>query len=59
MTRKDYVAIAYALASTRPSPTDGPSARPQWERTREAVSLILKKDNDRFDVGKFYRATEL
>jgi len=67
MTRKDYEAIAAALARTRPgivqsgAPADFfPKGRlfAQWLVTRDALIGVLAADNPRFDRPRFIRATE-
>lgn len=66
MTRKDYVALASALAYTRPERTDG-SETPvsetawiywmsQWETDVESIVMALKADNSRFDAERFWQA---
>ena len=61
MTRKDYEAIALALARSRPrflenSPyNDGEWAA--WSDTRRELMFVLAKDNPHFDVEKFRVAT--
>lgn len=69
MTRRDYVALAGALASVRPDPvvsewngtvntfTDQ-IARERWTRTRDAIADVLRADNPRFDRERFNAATE-
>lgn len=66
MTRKHYIALAAALARTRPeewnstdpsSPfMDGLSA--EWRVTRDAIASVLQADNPNFDRARFYAATE-
>jgi hypothetical protein len=67
MTRKDYVAIAAALARTRPDPQVSPDGQNtffdgikgrQWAVTRDAIIGALQADNPRFDRVRFVRATE-
>lgn len=68
MTRKDYVAIAQALAYHRP-PLYTPeqeaacdwSLSPAylvWSDIRLELSGLLAGDNPRFDSKRFYEATE-
>lgn len=68
MTRKNYVAIAAALARTRPwdgplTPElamDAPERRwfEQWRVTRDAIIGVLQHDNPAFDRVRFIQATE-
>ena len=55
MTRKDYEAIALALARGRPKLDSEDLA--QWAECRRELMFILAKDNPRFDVEKFKAAT--
>jgi phytoene dehydrogenase-like protein len=55
MTRKHYIALAAALAATRPE--DGP-AYDAWCAVVVAICDVLAADNPRFDRGRFqYAAT--
>lgn len=61
MSRKDYEALAAALASVKPtfSPTaDYDSRMVQWVLTRAAIADVLERDNPRFNRYRFMRATE-
>ena len=65
MTRKDYIAIADALAQTTPyylgdkqETEQLREARAQWECTRKAIADVLAADNPRFSRQRFYAATE-
>jgi hypothetical protein len=56
MTRKDYVVIAKAFATTRPSPTTRHRIN-QWDADRYSIAIELQRDNPRFDMDRFLRAT--
>lgn len=58
MTRKDYIAIAEALAKTRPNPVTTPVQWYQWEADRAAIADVLAADNSRFNRQRFYDTTE-
>ena len=66
MTRKDYIAIADALAQTRPDSTmldpivvkESVEIWDQWLRDRRRVADVLASDNPRFDRQRFYDACE-
>lgn len=53
MTKKDYVVIAKALATT---PTIGMDGLLTWSRACEEMARALKKENDRFNVITFLDA---
>lgn len=55
MTRKDFVALARALARVRPSRLDEYGL---WSETVTAVADVCALSNARFDRSKFYDATE-
>ena len=57
MTRKDFNAIASALASTRPQST-GYDARAYdtWAETRTAIASVLANSNPLFDRARFNTA---
>ena len=57
MTRKHFVALAIALAETRP-PVEADAARMQWSSTRQALVRAIEAFNPRFERDRFYRATE-
>lgn len=50
MSRKDYRAIADCVRELRNSSPlpDG------WERIAQELAKVLKKDNPRFDYGRFW-----
>ena len=52
MTRKDYIALAEFMRQTRPEPEHFNSYR-QWERMLNALCIVLKGDNSRFNVDRF------
>jgi hypothetical protein len=58
MTRKDFVALAAALASVRPRPFDHyPAAKlDAWCKCVIAVGDTLAKENARFDQARFWVA---
>ena len=58
MTRKDYIAIADALAQTRPVEDLSPDQWDQWDNDRATIAVVLSADNPRFDRERFYTATE-
>lgn len=57
MTRKDFVALARALAHVRPSRLDE-ALYGLWSETVTAVADACALSNARFDRSKFYDATE-
>lgn len=59
MSKNDYVAIARALASTRPTPFINPDKSRQWEMDLEAICHVLEQDNSRFDKVRFLEACGL
>jgi hypothetical protein len=56
MSRKDFIALARALASTRP-PATIIREYSQWMEDRRAILSALRV-NPRFDAGRFVLATE-
>lgn len=63
MTRKDYEALAGALAKARPPYPTGEcitsteaAAQLVWERTCRAIGDVLEADNPRFDRVRFVKA---
>jgi hypothetical protein len=58
MTRKDYIALAEALAGVRPDPNELVSQFYAWEACRDAIARALSSDNYRFDRARFNDATE-
>jgi hypothetical protein len=61
MTRKDYVALAAALASARPSDGhwDTDPASPgalAWEKCCRAIGDACQSDNPAFDRTRFVKA---
>jgi len=62
VTRKHYVAIAAALAATRPIPNGrdihAPAHFVQWLCDRGVIIGVLAADNPRFDPARFIKATE-
>jgi len=57
MTRKDFEALACALAYTRPH-RDNVALHAQWEAAVVAIGDACALHNPRFDRSKFYDATE-
>ena len=55
MTRKHFKAIADALASSKPSPSNI-EALQQWRIDVAAITNTLKQFNDNFDTTKFITA---
>ena len=53
MTKKDYVLIAAALASVKPTHT---ALRTQWIMDIEALAARLATTNPRFDRARFLAA---
>jgi len=51
MTRKDYVAIAAALANVRTQATI-----PSWQSCCEKIADAMAADNPRFDRARFLKA---
>jgi len=61
MTRKDYVAIAEAFATTKPETADNVQAREaryQWKLVMTEIADVFADDNPRFDRDRFYTACE-
>lgn len=61
MTRRDYIAIAESFADVRPDEGDKApdiARRAMWVTLRRAIAEVLQADNDRFDIDKFFDATE-
>lgn len=61
MTRRDFTAIAAALADSRP-PGDNSKAYwllGQWSADVHGIADVLAADNPRFDRARFYRACGL
>lgn len=57
MTRKNFDAIAQALAGTRPSTTETEiRAWEQWEADIQAVALAVAQFNSKFDRSRFMEA---
>ncbi len=54
MTRKHYVAFAYALRAAEPY--TNPAAQAAWLKAVKAVADVLAADNGRFDRGRFMTA---
>jgi hypothetical protein len=52
MTTKHFVALARALADTRP-PWTAQVELAQWIEDVKAVSEVCQKSNERFDKGRF------
>jgi hypothetical protein len=55
MTRKDYVLLAEALASVRPSVHDTRQSDVHMRDCR-AVAEALARENERFDRARFLKA---
>lgn len=55
MTRKDYVAIAGAIAAARKD-IESPTALWAVDRVVDKVSRVLQADNLRFDRERFLKA---
>lgn len=59
MTKKDYIAIAEMLHSMEVNPDHCPACYAKHERTEiitRELALIMKRDNPRFNAGKFFEA---
>ncbi|MFU8771981.1 MAG: hypothetical protein ACNA8H_06140 [Anaerolineales bacterium] len=60
MTRKDFEAIARALRSSRPNPTDESAAGlvrlRQWNDTFYAMVSEIEKTNGNFNYDRFAKA---
>ena len=57
MTRKHFVALAAALAASRPHRLNYATFE-QWVADREAVASVCAASNPFFDRGRFLVATE-
>lgn len=57
MTRRDFEAIARAMARARP-PEDRTEQTIAWHRCRRHIADALAELNPAFDRMRFYRATE-
>jgi hypothetical protein len=53
MTRKDYVIIAAALKSSKPTDAEGQNAAATWRLTVEAIENVLAGENSHFDCVAF------
>lgn len=58
MSRKDYQALAAALAAQRPADHWCPNKREQWRLDVKAIADALASDNARFDRERFMGACE-
>ena len=58
MTRKDYIKLAAALAYTRPD-EDNRTPERVWSDVVDIIGDVLKKDNPRFDRGRFIDAASV
>lgn len=58
MTRKDYVAIAAAVARVREATNDGSinNAQDAVSHVIDELTAIFENDNPRFDAPRFIRA---
>lgn len=56
MTRKDYQAIAMALAYAKPREGAQPGEMRAWERAVRTVADVLEDKNPRFDPARFAAA---
>ena len=59
MTQKHYIEIAAMLRSMEVNPDHCPSCAAKHERTAiitRELALIMKRDNPRFNAGKFFEA---
>lgn len=56
MTRKDYVAIAAALAKEKPGTNWDRNKMVQWELDTVAIADVFARDNPRFDRQRFLSA---
>lgn len=59
MSRKDYIALAAALASIQPPANDDPAAIVTWEACVTKIAQTLAYDNSRFDRDRFLGACGL
>jgi len=57
MTRKDYVALAEAIAGAFPI-TENSTPIIAWRLTMEAIADVLAADNPRFDRERFVKACQ-
>jgi len=55
MSRKDYEALAAALASVRPSPAQHAQML-RWQLARNAIAKVLQDDNPSFEPWRFDKA---
>jgi hypothetical protein len=56
MTKKDYEAIATAFRVERPGKNWDANKHVQWDADVNAVSLVMQRDNPRFDRTRFLAA---
>ena len=56
MTRKHYREIADVLAGERASMRDYPDAVRAIDNLTCSLAQVMKRDNPRFDYGRFYAA---
>jgi hypothetical protein len=56
MTRKDYVLLAIALSESRPAALTDPIAFTQWRTDVRVLGIMLKEENQRFDLKRFEAA---
>lgn len=55
MTRKDYIAIAEAIAVNN-DPTDSKREQDKVKVIAGSIADVMKRDNPRFDRSRFLRA---
>ena len=59
MLKKDYILIANALASVKPSDPTDYHRNTQWENDVTVITKALERDNGRFDRARFMTACGL
>ena len=59
MTRKHFKALAEAIATNKELQGEVMTAEEMRVSIAIDIATICRKDNPRFDIGRFYRACEI